>query len=182
MIRLILGLIFIMNGWGFMSSKDKPKTDTESDLVVIRAADELTRKYGFKLVGIGGGTNLENKIHTISMSLQLNHPLSIEEARKMMVDSTSILLSKINNNDDIRSLLAVYPFPIENISIAFFLNRSNGDELYHPNIDLVGLCVGKIDYSSSDAADFYIRHHQLKESYEDAVRIVEQQKLQKPQE
>lgn len=184
----MLNLIFIciINNWIAFCSQGQSPTDLQSNTVIIETAIELEKKYGLRLCGVGGGTNTEEKIHDIMMSLELYTPLSKDECRKIIVEAAQILLSKVNSRPEIRPLLETHPFPLEKININIFLWKSNGEELYDPEIDTVGLILGNIEYCISDNpfsctdSDPFSYKEVMIEPYKEAVKTVARQKLQNP--
>ncbi|SCA62457.1 hypothetical protein SCG7109_AA_00470 [Chlamydiales bacterium SCGC AG-110-M15] len=76
---------------------------------------EVNQKHGLKYMGGGGA--MKNEIKKTSFLFSYEGPMSLDEARSIFVEISQDWLEWINENEDLREYLLVYPFEPENIDI-----------------------------------------------------------------
>ncbi len=91
------------------------------------AAKEIEKKYQVKCIGSGGGAMYGVKF--IALSFEIKRPLSIEQAREMMVGSVAIVQDVINSDKNIRPFLEEYPFTSRDIELSFSIHHPEAKEL-----------------------------------------------------
>jgi len=102
------------------------------------------------------------------MGFQFRKPVSLEMARKLLIDSIQEYLSEINSSEKIRPYLHNYPFTAQNIQIKIFFCNPDGSEVAPDQINVASAVEGKMFYYID-----YSEKHTLKEihkeTYEEAV-------------
>lgn len=114
LIYLLLYICFMLPVYSFDYT-------AEAQSLSNRTAKELANKYDLKIVGSGGGTM--NGVERLSLSFQLDKSLTIESARKLILECLTTFQNDINSNSSIRPYLAEYPFPISEISVYFYVSK-----------------------------------------------------------
>ena len=116
LLKKLLSFCLIIFSCNFMLAIDK---DDLSNRVKSEAARELISKYPLKLVGFGGGAVYG--VRVLSLSFEVKKNVTIDEARKLILDCAEIFLEKINNDHEIRPYLSEYPYPVSRIKLRFFV-------------------------------------------------------------
>ncbi|MFQ5730230.1 MAG: hypothetical protein ACE5GN_07705 [Waddliaceae bacterium] len=118
----------------------------------------------------------DKKYKTMGLCFQIRRPVPKDEGRKLLIDCAEELLSQINSHPDFRQFMHEYPFTIKNIDIHMYVSEETGGTIYHPNIAVFSLSNGNLCYSTNTPENRYIFFSREKETYEEAVRIVEESK------
>lgn len=146
----------------------------------IQNVIDLNIGYRLRLIGIGGSIDHKTgKEKTIRITFNLNHPLSKEACRWLIVNIAELFLSNINRDYVLRQYLPEGGFTFENIGVGIgFLTPDRGF-LYHPDITFVSLRDGQISYATNDPKDKNGGYSPYKEvvyePFEEALKIVEAQ-------
>lgn len=166
--------LFLMNFFGFTFNTTKDNNNDISiedrivNLVIIESAEEL-EKLQLYLVGVGG--SVENGKHTsISCSFALDHPLNESQARGMIVKSSQLLLNNINKKEKLQQYLVHNPFKYNDIEFEIYIFNEDHSILYHPNLAIVALTHGIIEYITNDPDLKYKYKSTVKETYEEALK------------
>jgi len=83
-----------------------------------QAVEKIESTYKVKCCGFGGGTMLG--IQSCMLAFTLSRPITIEQARPMIIGATEIYRDAINANKAIRPYLEEYPFPVSCVEMKFF--------------------------------------------------------------
>lgn len=139
----------------------------------------LSKRYQLKCMGFGEAA-FHGPYTEMSLSFQIDRPLSKDEGRKMLLDAAQEFLKAINSNEQLKPYLDPSPFEINSIVITIFPNEPDGRDVFYPNIAVFKLIQGNITYKSDtpkgqNKGSFFLRET---ESYEEALKIVESQKDQ----
>jgi hypothetical protein len=67
-----------------------------------------------------------------------------------------------------------FPFEIKNVEVVFFVYAENGRDLSHPDITDFALRRGVIEYTTLSRENRNRAYSTERESYEDALRIVQE--------
>lgn len=139
---------------------------------LTRNAKKLQHKYGMNPIGTNvampGGV-----LKVLGLDFQIQKPLTREEARILLINISKEFLTAINENKKILSLFKESP-TISSIGITLFILDTHGDELYDPNLGIVAISEGKLEYitlvkkQNQEIKDKYI------ESYEEALLLTQQ--------
>ena len=168
---LILLLSIILAGCTFheeYSNKRKQAYKTIAEVV-----NELNHLYQLNPVGIGESAN-ENYYTLIELDFYLYHKLSKDEGRKILIESTKILLDKINSNVELNQYLQPFPFTEKNVKLAIFVFE-DGKQPYYPEICVFSCKKGKITYSTETPETKFGYYTTEEESFEEALAIVKSQ-------
>jgi len=118
----------------------------------------------------------DNGVQLVGLSYRTVGPLSKNKIREIIVKSIEIILFEVNSDVYIRPFLAVYPFPLERIEFNLFLKAPDGGKIVYPHISVGGFIHNEITYSYQDQEPWTPYKEETVESYEEAKRIVEENK------
>ena len=144
-----------------------------ADNIIKTTSDRLSKKYQMHLMGVKSG--MMGCVNSMGLHFQVNRKLNKDEARCMIVECVQSFLADINQNEAIRKHLQVTPFDAEHVEIIFFLSAPDGNDFYHPDLSVITACDGKIKYSTYDPENKYKYKSREIESFEDAVKILQNQ-------
>lgn len=149
-----------------------PQSDLIVDKILGDAATILKKKYKIRPAGMNVAMP-SGIINLLGIHFQTSKALSKEEARKILVGSAQQLLGMINESQEIRPFLKVYPFTMENIDITLFINDSNGNEVEETGIGIASIKRGRVEYVTiSTINDIPTYKNTDLESYEEALKIL----------
>jgi len=120
-----------------------PKHVQIANKIMGKVAKGLYEKHGLKLIVTGGSMMHEIKI--IHLSFTSTKSLSIEEARKFILECSKIFLDYINNFPEIKLYLNNYPATEKNIELSIFFGI-NGIEPISPYVSFVSTSSSDIRY------------------------------------
>ncbi len=155
----------------FYMSKQKEQI---ANCVLNEACSEISHKYGMQCIGSGGAMMYE--IESLNLMFCIKKPLEKDEARKIIVDSVNIFLNKINNNNYISKYLIKYPYDLDNVTLSILIYNLDGTRRYHPQLSAVSIVKGDVGYSTNDRENKWVYKETTEESFEEAKRILEEQK------
>jgi hypothetical protein len=166
MIPLLLGLSF---SYEEISEEDKVIAE-----ILCESADFLEKKYDMRLIGTGTGGSDELNYLGLTF-LVYRGELKKEEIRVILVESVQNFLDFINQEKRLTLYTNNYPFKVENISIMIIFKCEDGEGVNHPGIGRALLeRSGFLSYETLDIENYCHRVSGEKESFEDALRIVEE--------
>ena len=156
--------------------------DRERNKVVHRALKKFIKSMeakGYRAAGIGEGLDHSHdrekeKQNYLGVTFDIESLPDVEFARKIEVEALQEFLCYINSEEGIQDYVAEYPYPVKFLDVAFISRKRDA-----------GLCIVS---SNSRAEIYYLKDEPGKplqgppievhrESYEDAVRILEQCQL-----
>lgn len=148
-------------------------------LIADRASNKvqkkLSKKYNMSVVGSGGG--MFTCVYQISISFQIKHPLTLEEARIILTDCAQEIIDEINACKELRPYLKDYPATIKNIDLAIYSSQPDGSSVYDPFIVVASVgSKGKIWFATREKDEPYKYKNEYTESFEEAVAIVKEQR------
>lgn len=170
--KIVFLLLFLISGLTILGKERYGLDNIEKKgySAMDEFADRMKAK-GFIAVGSGGsgGVNIHK---TFDLLFQTKEKMTIESARRLIVESTHEFLDCINKNKQLRPYLIQFPATIENVGLV--ISTTPKDSVQEPNIVSVMTIWDKIYYYSNDPDfDKYII---LKEPFEEAEKIVKGQK------
>jgi hypothetical protein len=169
---LLISLNNLIAGGNTMS-KEK---DQVVNKVLNSVAKTLSRRHGMSCVGSGGA--MMYQVEYLDLTFSMNRPLNKEEARSIIIDSVDEFINSVNKDVKLRRFLEVYPFCPKNISVGILLTNYDGTNLFHPQLTTVGFVNGNVLYITDDKENSWKHKEKIKESYDEAKRILEEQKRQ----
>ena len=159
------------------TEKLRPQTRMAYE-INFKVSESLEKKYNIHFMGVRLGG--PEKIDLMGMIFQMKNRLTKEECRELIVNCTEEYLTAINENAEFQKYLFQSPFPIKNIEIDIHIETEDGKDIYYPDISLVGIIRGKVDYLSDDPENPYKYKSKEEEPYEEALRIVKAKSSQLP--
>ncbi len=166
-IQCLLGILFKIS-FSFAGIKEQQAIKIMQDF-----SQNYMKPQGFFLSGIG--SSIPNQIHQVSVHYISPQHITINQVRKIFINSVQNLICLINQNKKIRPYLVYYPFNEKNIKLS--LAFENKSKYYDPPyIAFVFLVKNKIYYNYYDnqKKKFTDAHE---ETYQEALEIVRGTKL-----
>jgi hypothetical protein len=159
-----------------MHNKDQEYHPSEGEQLVNsllpKAAGIIQDKYKIRPCGVGvsmpGGP-----IQELTLCFNTKYPYTKEELRKLLIDSAHELLNQVQKNKEIQKFIKEPPFTIKNVQIIIYNNDKNGKEVYDPEILTAGISQGTLTYRTVESDINFRLKNQFKESYEEALRLLE---------
>ena len=139
-VGLILFLAFI--SVSCKKTEYTKKRDLENK-IIKQTFKQLYIEKGLESVGEGKSI-LEGK-GFLALYFQYFTPLTIEEARELVISAAKIFYSNLNNNEKLMELRKK-PYPMDMIRISIFIYNIDSSKLYPPDICIVKLKKSKIVY------------------------------------
>ena len=147
--------------------------------VILKTQDEIEKAYSVKISAVGLGAM--HGVYSMTIHSSIENNLTVDEARRIMVDCASHFLTNINSNTTLRPYLVEYPFPPSMISMAFWITDGTYEPIRTPGIlESITLDNGVIEYNTVSkkgivqVGDQAVIMHQ--ETFDEAKRIVENEK------
>ena len=109
-----------------------------------QAQNEISKKFGLTVVGAGGGAI--TVVRLVDLDFETDAPITIPEARKLLISCSDILLKHLNGYRPLRPFLFEYPFPIQRINLAISVSREGKMKLPKDAPTIFSLYEGKIKY------------------------------------
>ncbi len=155
--------------------EELPTVDIIIDKVISKTLSKLQQKQPLSMIGIGGEQK-NGKEKAIDVSLALNKILNKEECRELVVECLELYLKDINDSVELKQYLYETPFTNKNLELRIFLTKPNGGDIVDPDICIISVVNGIISYRVQAANDKYT-YTTTKESYEEALKIVQDKKI-----
>ena len=191
-----LFLFYFSTGFYLFSneSKFKPYFGYVKE-IVHSFSEEMRAEYD--LICIGSGGSMPEDVQGIDVKFIAYGSFTIEEARKAEVACIQSLLNKINTHSEIRPYLREYPFNTSRISVSISFRTKENKRPVDGSVAFVDLAKNKIFYEAAEVRkELFCPTNKLgeapskpieivdealvplfEESYEDAVRIVAEAKV-----
>lgn len=118
----------------------------DSLIMQVNKKTFIQLKKDSELYPFGTAGKAMNQIKTLGLSLRYYKPVDIEKSRELLVHSTTLFLSIINDNKDIIPYLEKYPFTPENIEIRIYLQTPNASEPDSGKLSIVKMRNGILEY------------------------------------
>ncbi len=166
--------VFFLFFFLFASCNTPPNYERMSDRMVSKYVKEIKKEYGFQVDVIGGGMMGAVNLVTIGFAVQQN--VDKNQGRRIAVECVEKLLKKYNENEQIRPFLKNYPFDTSNIKMYLSFIDENRDRVDKKYIALITIGNNVVCYSKYDPETKWFFDDQ-EESYDEALRIVEAEKI-----
>lgn len=144
--------------------------DRAINAVLKKTSSQLNKKYNLRTIGTGGSANREDKATMIGIEFQILQPLTLDECRKLIISVANALLNNINNEPSIEQYLVEFPFTYKKIDVGIFIHMQDNSSVFHPDIGVVSLGKGVIEYLTVDPVGSYKYKSVIEETYEEALR------------
>lgn len=141
------------------------------------AAKKLAKRHGMKIVHESSG--LMDSVNMLGFGLDINRPLTREEARVILLDCIQELITTVNENEQIRPFLKNYPFTTKNIRVSVYSSQPDWGFVYDPYITVASISESNEVYyrtKDKDPAKKYVYKNEYHESYEEALALVKMEK------
>jgi len=139
--------------------------------VIDTSIKQLNKRYGLEACGRGSG-ELDNKSRMESVSFTINHKLTKDEARILIIEIVELFLHNINNTKNIDSVLYNNPFTYKNLQFVVFIHNQDDSSNFHPDLGLVYLSKrGVVGFATYTPGTRYKRETEIEEPYEEAYKI-----------
>ena len=115
-----------------------------------------------------------NAIHDFYFTFFSLEKVNLQEARKILINSTKNLLHEINNNKEISNYLYSTPFTHRNLDLGISFFNKKGKHRYKNYISGCAINGNTIYYKIAYPNGTFARIHE--ESYDEALKIVEGEK------
>ena len=162
---IVLGTLLAMSP---LTSEAPPLYEMLAHRITLNTAQEIHAHTLFEPIGLGGG--MIHNIQTMSLLLRTYKPVTLENARRIIVECTEAYLKRINSNKEVKSFLAEYPFSAKRIDLTVLVLDEEDHFKLGGSLANFYLENGKIVYkvANLEAKKLEIVHE---ESYEDALSI-----------
>ncbi|MES2200190.1 MAG: hypothetical protein V4489_08495 [Chlamydiota bacterium] len=157
-----------------MSSFSAMEYEDVANEITRKTIQKVAREKKMSAIGIGGG--MLGDIYKMSISFQFFHPTTQMEARQLLVDVVSTYLQEINSNQKIRPYLHDYPFTAKNVQIDIWIKNPDRSDVAFNQIDYMVALSGELYYDLPIEPGTYKRRLLHKETYAEAVEILQDQK------
>lgn len=167
--------------WQFILTYGNSDLDVTSNQIIFKAGKKLREKYGLYPQSFGGSC-VDEGITSFALGLhRYGLVFDRDEARELVLECTKILHKIVNEDESVRKFLIRYPFPIDEIHISIYSSYPTGYEHHHPGIGVVSCGSGRLQYSTVSPEDRKKYHFtsEYEESYEEAVEIVQRQRMER---
>jgi hypothetical protein len=169
----LLILLVSLSSCRYLSGNEVSEKTRVRHRIMKQATEKIQNRYGVKLSQISESS--QPMFELIGLGFNHRGPLSKEEIRRIVVESTEILINEMNASEEWRPYLEEwgrYPCSNREASIVLFVLRKDGGELYHPDISVSASRKGVVDYRTDDPNDCYRYFEKTVEPYEVALAIV----------
>jgi hypothetical protein len=144
---------------------------------------EVCRRFDVTPGGQGGGGM--DVIRSFSYMFDVFHPITKEEARRIIVECGEIFLKKTSENRAARPYFIEYPMGIDRVSFAFFVYDPKTHKVCHENSVSVFYTAedkkwNTFVFYSVETDAVLLKKQTEKEPFEVAEKIVQQERQQDP--
>lgn len=172
--KLIMVCFCLLSTFGTPMQASEPVSYDKIALKLIKNASlRITKKH--HISHIGTKVAMMDCVEFMGLHFQANRRLSKDEARNIVVNGARDFLADINQNEEIRKYLEIYPFDLQHIEIVIFINTPDNGTSYHPDLAVVAARRNKVTYATNDPQNEYKYKLEEEESFEDAVKILQNQ-------
>ena len=113
--------------------------------MIKEASHDYKKKYGLRYCGVREAAP-EGKYEFLGIIVDCKRVLSREEGRKILVECYDDFLQRINNNENFKQYMQVYPFTEDNVSVVIFIQPPDQSFVSRPDIGIFALRKNEITY------------------------------------
>ena len=172
----LLLLVFVAISSGCSLNTKKEPLDKESFYirkVLANTANNLEHSHDIHAAAFGMAAMEE--VESLKLHFQVNRKLSKDEIRPILLDCVAEMVKNVHECEGIQPYLLPEGFSEKNVEIGLYFSEKR-KEVAHPNIAVAAIYNGEIEYRTVLEGEPYKYHSDERESYEEAVAIVESQK------
>lgn len=172
LIFLALTIIIFCSFFGNNMSKESKIVHK----IVREVSIKYEKKYRLKFAGISLAAP-RGIYRDIGISFDYYGQLSKDISRKILVESATDLIKRINDSVELRPYLKNYPFTGNNVTITIFLSLPSGKSIYYPDIKIAEFTMNEARYiydtpETDCPGDYFLIEE---ESLEEARKILGKQ-------
>ena len=156
----------------------EPNYEKIADGITAKVAKKIRNEKKLFPIGTGGGMRGDIKMMAISFKYQ--QEVDIPTARELLVYCVEEYLNAINADEKVRPFLHNFPFTAKNIEIRLFISTPENGNVPFGKICCAGAIEGRVDYDVRNATTERLEII-FEETYEEALKIVQQNKSKKPE-
>jgi hypothetical protein len=165
---ILFGVMINTNANTTKSESELVKMDTIADQLSLNFSKKMKEKFGFDLLGMGGGGF--HDFNALSMHFNSPNVLELSEARILILEVVSEFLNSINSDKNIKPYLRNYPFDASNIRFLIGFTKNNQYPI-EGKVAFIGFSYGKINYATFDHENDRLKNI-FRETYDEALQIV----------
>ncbi|NGX32171.1 MAG: hypothetical protein K1060chlam4_00212 [Candidatus Anoxychlamydiales bacterium] len=157
---MVIGALF------FCSSCSKTEYEKKRDLenkIIGQTWRQLEKEKN--LIPAGEGKSITPGNEFIGLYFQYFNPLTIDEARELVMYAAETLLHNLNSNEKLNELIT-HPYPMNWIEIKIFTYNPDYSDIAPPGISIVRFRRNNLEYITIDKKNLETIH---KETYEEAL-------------
>lgn len=177
-VNIITGLLcIILFLYLLLGGCDKRTEDEKiAHQVMYKVVKILERRYQLHYIG-RAEAGLKDYYTKMGLEFQVFRLVGKDEGRKMLIDCIGEFLKEINSNSKLLPHLQPSPFTVANIQISIYVYHPNGTSVKDPEIAVFSTRDGIIQFGTDTQKEGYEYGYIVyqKESYEEALKIVEAQ-------
>lgn len=140
------------------------------DQINAEVEKKISKRYRFKI--LLGYSKISDWLDTPLLQFQIVGPLTKEELRVLLIETTKEFLTAINSNEKLGPVLKKYPLPANGIDIGIRIVDKQGVVVYDPDVFLAGVSDGKLYFHTLDEDNPFEYKTTEMEDYETALKIV----------
>lgn len=167
----ILFLIIFLSITAFCNAS--PKHVQEAERIIRIYTKQMKKDRALYAIGTGGAMMYD--VQEITLHFVSYAKLDVAQAREVFVDCCEGLITTVNADEKIRPFLRDYPFTIKNADIMISFQKKSGGHVDSEYVAFVCCSKNFIHYAYHDN-DKDMLTRITKEPYEEALRIVKEQR------
>src|ERR1700733_1214182 len=145
--------------------------------IMFKVIDLLETRYHLRYAGREESSD-KGAYKTIGLLFNKFGKMSKDEGRKTIIDCVNVLLNEINSDSQLQPFLIEKPFTLSNVEIMIIVFTDEGKDIFYPDIQVFAFFCGKVHYSTNSPGHKYGHYTEEKETFEEAVRIIEAQNVE----
>ena len=169
LIAMILASFILKKHEEYLPSKAEQLVNITLD----ETAKMISKKYQLRPCGAGVSMP-EGPIRWLTICFDTETTTTKEDLRKLLINSAQIVVNYISSNEEIQPFLKVRPFTVEHVQIIIYNHDRKGYNVYDPGISTAEISDMMLTYKTTDAEDTFKFKNRFKETYEEALRKIEE--------
>ncbi len=144
---LFLGSSICLMSFSFSFNKFKDKNWENQSAIIskkikIYIGNAIAKDKSFAFVGTGGG--IDDTIHSMHLDFYCYRPVSLEEARELIVYAVKFTLEEINNNSEWTPYFSEYPVTPKTLDLMILFKNPDYSDLSLNELNYVGCLKGDL--------------------------------------
>jgi hypothetical protein len=143
--------------------------------ILCKSADFLEKKYDMRAIEtIEGGPD---GLNFLGLGFHVYKELKKEDIRIILVEASQYFLNSINKEYKLMPYMSNYPFTLNNIRISLVFKHKDGNDIDHPDIGMASISKHNFLIYKTSRGEYCDTVTTEKESFEDALKIVEESRV-----